>query len=416
MKLREFRNAVGPGLLWAATAIGTSHLIQATRAGADHGFALVGVVLLAHVLKYPFFEFGPRYAAATGRSLLEGYRDLGWWPLPLYIALTVGTMFVVVGAISFVTGSLATQLFGDGRSPFAYSSMLLLGCVLVLVPGRYALLDRLVKLIVLLLSVSTVAAVCLAATVERPPGPEAVLRLSDPRTFAFLLALVGWMPSAVDVSVWHSLWTLERARQTGRRPSLAAARLDFDIGYLGSAVMAVLFLALGALILHGRGVPLADSGADFAAQLVSLYSHALGSWSRPIIVVAAFTTMLSTLLTVVDGFPRALRHASLILLPRLGAGSGSLWLYWGWMLLVVTGGLLLTSVFRGRLTSMVDVATTLSFLTAPVLGYLNLRVVTGTQMPLDSRPAPWLLLLSWVGLAFGVAFGAVFVVWQLLPS
>lgn len=416
MNLPDFRKALGPGLLWAATAIGTSHLIQATRAGADYGFALVGVVLLAHLLKYPFFEFGPRYAAATGRSLLEGYRHLGWWPLPLYMALTVSTMFVVVGAISFVTGSLATQLFGDGRSPFAYSSMLLAACALVLVPGRYALLDRLVKLIVLLLAVSTVVAVCLAASVEHPAGPEATLVLRDPRTFAFLLALVGWMPSAVDVSVWHSLWTLARARQTGHQPTLAAARLDFAIGYLGSAVMAVLFLALGALVLHGRGVPLAGGGADFAAQLVSLYSQVLGAWSRPIIVVAAFTTMLSTLLTVVDGFPRALRHASLILLPRLASGAGSLWLYWLWMLLVVSGGLLLTSVFRGRLTSMVDVATTLSFLTAPVLGYLNLRVVTSREMPLDSRPGPWLLFLSWVGLAFGVAFGTVFVVWQLMPS
>ncbi len=408
MKLTDFRKDFGPGLLWAATAIGTSHLVQATRAGADYGFALVGVVLVAHLLKYPFFEFGPRYAAATGRSLLEGYRDLGWWPLPLYVALTALTMFTVVGAIAFVTGSLATQLFGDGRSPFAYSALLLGICVIVLIPGRYKVLDRLVKVIVLLLAVSTIVAVALAMTVERPAATVRAQPLWDPRGFAFLLALVGWMPSAVDVSIWHSLWTLQHAKETGRRPTLAAARLDFNIGYFGSAFMAVLFLGLGALILHGSGVPLSGNGADFAAQLVGLYSKALGEWSRPIIVVAAFTTMLSTLLTVVDGFPRALRHAVELLVPRLGAGSGSPSLYWGWMLLVVTGGLLLTSVFRGQLTMMVDVATTLSFLTAPILGYLNLRVVTSDGTPPEARPGPWLLRLSWAGLAFGVLFGFVF--------
>ena len=51
----RFWTAFGPGLLWAATAIGVSHLVQSTRAGAEAGFGLVGVLVLALVLKYPFF-------------------------------------------------------------------------------------------------------------------------------------------------------------------------------------------------------------------------------------------------------------------------------------------------------------------------------------------------------------------------
>ena len=86
--------AFGPGLLWAATAIGVSHLVQSTRAGASAGFALAGVILIALVLKYPFFEYGPRYAAATGRSLIEGYARIGRWALWLYLAITVSTMAV----------------------------------------------------------------------------------------------------------------------------------------------------------------------------------------------------------------------------------------------------------------------------------------------------------------------------------
>lgn len=77
----RFWTAFGPGLLWAATAIGVSHLVQSTRAGALAGFGLAGVILLALILKYPFFEFGPRYAAATGTSLVEGYSRLGRWAL-----------------------------------------------------------------------------------------------------------------------------------------------------------------------------------------------------------------------------------------------------------------------------------------------------------------------------------------------
>ena len=45
----NFLKSLGPGLLWAGAAIGVSHLVQSTRAGAGFGFALVWVVVLANV-------------------------------------------------------------------------------------------------------------------------------------------------------------------------------------------------------------------------------------------------------------------------------------------------------------------------------------------------------------------------------
>ena len=80
-----FLKAFGPGLLWAATAVGVSHLVQSTRAGASYGFSLVGLIILAMILKYPLFEAGPRYAVATGKSLLEGYIRLGRWAVWIYL-------------------------------------------------------------------------------------------------------------------------------------------------------------------------------------------------------------------------------------------------------------------------------------------------------------------------------------------
>ena len=76
--------SLGPGLLFAGAAVGVSHLVQATRAGADFGLTLVWLVVLANVLKYPAFEAGARYTAATGQSLLEGYRRRGKAALYLY--------------------------------------------------------------------------------------------------------------------------------------------------------------------------------------------------------------------------------------------------------------------------------------------------------------------------------------------
>ncbi len=408
-----FWKSLGPGLVWAATAIGVSHLVQSTRAGASYGFALVGVVLLANIFKYPFFEFAPRYAAATGESLLEGYARLGRSAVITYLALTVATMFTVVGAVTFVTGSLATQLFGEWLSPLGYSVVLLAASAVLLGWGRYPLLDTTIKLLIGILTLSTLVAVALAARAPAHPAPGfEPPSLGTLASFSFVIALVGWMPSAIDISVWHSLWTLERARQTGHRPSLRSALIDFNIGYIGTTLLALAFLALGALSLYGREVSFAATGGGFAAQLIRIYSGALGGWSRPIIVVAAFTTMFSTTLACTDGFPRVLRRAGLLLWPRLSGYADQL--YWWAMGLVVGGSLLLISVLRGHLTFMVDLATTLSFLTAPILGYFNYRVVTAPAMPEHARPAMWLRLLSLAGLGFSVALGLAFVIWRFV--
>src|SRR5690554_3194419 len=108
----SFRKSLGPGLLWAAAAIGISHLVQSTRVGADAGFALAGVILAALALKYPFFEYGPRYAAATGRSLIEGYAGIGRWAVWLYLLITLATALMVTATILLFTAFLLLAVLG----------------------------------------------------------------------------------------------------------------------------------------------------------------------------------------------------------------------------------------------------------------------------------------------------------------
>ena len=91
---RSLLKAIGPGILFASTAIGVSHLVQSTRAGADYSFGLLLAIVLANILKYPFFEYGSRYANATGKSIIDGYLNLGKWALWLYFIITISSMFL----------------------------------------------------------------------------------------------------------------------------------------------------------------------------------------------------------------------------------------------------------------------------------------------------------------------------------
>ncbi len=46
-------SALGPGIVMASAAVGGSHIIASTQAGAIYGWELVSIVILANLFKYP---------------------------------------------------------------------------------------------------------------------------------------------------------------------------------------------------------------------------------------------------------------------------------------------------------------------------------------------------------------------------
>ena len=94
-KISNILKKLGPGLLFAGAAIGVSHLVQSTKSGADFGLGLIWALLIANLFKYPFFQYGPKYALATGESMLHGYKKLSRSILIVYFILTIATMFSI---------------------------------------------------------------------------------------------------------------------------------------------------------------------------------------------------------------------------------------------------------------------------------------------------------------------------------
>ncbi|MCP1728025.1 Mn2+/Fe2+ NRAMP family transporter [Natronospira proteinivora] len=407
---------LGPGLLMAGAAVGVSHLVQATRAGAEYGFLLLGLVVLVCALKYPFLEFGPRYAAATGLSLLDGYRRMGRWALGVYILITVGTMFAILASVTVVTAGLAGRFFPLPLGTTAWSAMVLGCCGLILLLGRFRGLDLSMKVIMALLALLTLVAVSLAllspeSWTDRPPEPS-MASLWSGAGIAFLLALMGWMPIPLDVAAWHSLWAQERRRHTGHQPSVRHALFDFKLGYVGATLLAVCFLVLGATVMYGSEEALSESGVVFAGQLASLYGQTLGSWSTPVILLGALIVMFSTTLAVSDAYPRVLSALAGFASPKLNHGGRRLFIT-GFF--AVAGGALIVIHFFGQaFTTLVDFATTISFLSAPLLAWLNYRLVTGPLMPAAHRPGPGLRLFSLVGIGFLLGFSLLWIIWRLL--
>ncbi|MDH3427174.1 MAG: divalent metal cation transporter [Gemmatimonadota bacterium] len=414
---RTLRASLGPGLMWAAAAIGVSHLVQSTRAGALGGLSLAGIILLALLVKYPFFDYGPRFAAATEQSLVEGYRSIGRWAVWLYLLITVSTAVIVQTAVVLFTSSLFLRVFGLAWPIWIVAALICLVCAALILVGRFKVFDVAVKAILVVLAISTVTAAAVAAPQLDLGSLALVPRTADGAfvSFAFLLALAGWMPSPIDLSVWSSLWTLAKDRELGYRSEMRHVMMDFRIGYIGTGITAAAFLILGTVTMYQTGATFSPQGTTFAGQVVDLYAATLGEWTLPIVYAAVLSTMFSTSLTVIEGYPRALERTVAVLRQptagqqeRHGGRPGPVYL---WVLVALgIATVVVHATFLGAMTTLVDVATIVTFLTAPALGYLNLRAVTLPSFPAEARPGRGLLALSYGGL---VVLGGVAIVFLI---
>ncbi|SKB37888.1 Mn2+ and Fe2+ transporters of the NRAMP family [Salegentibacter holothuriorum] len=408
--------SIGPGFLLAGAAIGVSHLVQATRAGADYGFILIWVLIIACISKYPFLEFGPRFVAGTGNHLITGYKKLGKFPYWIYIMITIGSMFIIQAAVTIVTAGLAERLFNFGWSPFLWSGIILSACIALLLIGKYPGLDKSMKVIVTLLTLATLAAVIMAfgaGTVNDAVTTESP-SLWTTASLGFIIAFMGWMPIPLDASVWHSIWTKEKALQNKQKISVKGAFADFNVGYLSAAFIGSLFFLLGVLVMFGSGTSFSSNSVEFSSQLVELYGKTLGEWSKPLISVAAFVTMLSTVLTVTDAYPRVISELKNPEKDKPEDKKEKWKIYRISIFIIPVLSLSILYFLSGSFTILVDFAAGLSFLSAPFLAWFNYKLVTGKQMPEKHRPGKNYRVFSLICFALLVIFNFVYLYYNFL--
>ena len=396
--------SLGPGLLFAGAAVGVSHLVQSTRAGADFGFGLLWALLIAAFFKYPFFQFGPRYAAATGETLLDGYKKLGKGVLGICYSISFITMFIIQAAVTIVTAGLAVNLFGF-FDMVTWSLLITILSITILLIGEYKLLDNLMKYVILLLTICTLIAVSVALIKNNQAFTFTQVFPKGAIEITFLIAFLGWMPAPLDISIWQSIWSLEKERATLKKTTTKQAIFDFNVGYLGTIFLAVCFVILGALVMYNSGESFSNKGNVFSGQLITLYTKNLGNLAYVFIAIAAFTTMFSTTITTLDASPRTMTKANDLLFSEKIKLN-----YWFWILLLGIGTYIILRYFRNDMGLMVKIATILSFLTAPFYAILNFILISGKHTPKKYQPSIYMKILSICGIIFLIGFS----IWFLL--
>ena len=403
---------LGPGLLFAATAVGVSHLVQSTRAGAEFGLTLLVLILAACAIKYPAFRFGAEYAALTGRTVLSGYERQGRWLLALILLATFIEGVGVVPAVTLVSVGLGMNLLGVQVDAIVATVATVFAASIVLLVGRYRVLENITRVFVALFAVLTVLATLAAIAGIGPGQPLAApFELNEANLF-FSVSVAGWMPIGLGGSIFLSAWVIARGKMSSRPVRPRAALFDFHVGFVASLVLAVCFLIMGTVVLLGRDVEMAGSSAAFAARFVGVFTEVVGQWVELVVGVAAMTVMLSTVLAVVDGFPRV--YANVV--TKLARGTGvpsEERLYRGFLWFqIATSGAVLYALPRS-FGAFIDFITALGFLTAPVVAFMNHRIMFFGEIPPDRQPPKWVRRWSVAGTAILAAIFPIYLYFRL---
>jgi len=382
----RFYRLLGPGILFAATAIGVSHLVQSTKAGAIYGLAMIPILLIACTAKYPSLLIGLLYPARTGKTLLQGYHQQGWWALGTYLVITLYSMWFVLAAIAITTAGLVQAVSPWDLNVESATAGILAIAVLILLSGHYQGLEHVSKaLIGLLALLLPIATMMVLPETDFSPAAWSI-ETWDLTTIAFIIALTGWMPIPIDASVMTSTWVASRNENNQKQTTTTDARIDFNVGYALTILFALCFLVLGASVMRTSGTPLPAAAGSFAVMVIEMFTRQLGQWSFYLIGTVALVTMFTTLLAVMDGQSRVILYTLHTI--RSGWSFGSR-VYSTTLIIYALGGLAIVTFFMRDFATFINFATSLGFLMAPVAVVLNHRAMFAAGIRQETRYLYW---------------------------
>jgi Mn2+/Fe2+ NRAMP family transporter len=311
-----------------------------------------------------------------------------------------------------VTAGLFINLFDIPNlsvATVALGLFIFIGALLII--GRYKFLEDSLKVVVSILFIAllvTTVLVILKGQVSPVPNFERAPIFNDVGIL-FLIGLIGWMPTAVEASSWISLWSLAKYKLSGNKPSLKEALQEFNSGYLMTALLAIFFLIIGWMTLYGTNTELSGNAVTFADQVVQLFTTHIGNWAYIFIAVSAFATMFSTCMTAHDAISRVSIDIIGYLTPENKDFSRRRHYAAGVIVLALVNFVVVT-LFSANMGILVSLATFISFVLAPVVGYMNLKNVMSHDLPREYWPKKWLQGLTFAGIIFLTLF-ALYYCW-----
>jgi manganese transport protein len=305
---------VGPGMVLAASIVGSGELIATTTLGAQVGFAALWIILVSCAIKPVVQGELGRYTIATGHTGLEGFNrvpgprlGVSWmvWMWAITVLLTMLQVGGMYGGVAQVLHLLIPAVPVN-----AWVAVCLAVTIAVLLGGGY---QRIERFAVVKVGLFTMLTICAAAVLLQRPGavtgPDVVHGLSfglPAAGLATAIAVFGITGVGATELVQYPYWCVEKgyAKFVGPRDGSAAwvarargwirvMHVDILCSLVIYTMATVAFYLLGAGILNRAGIVPAER--DTVQVLSRIYTETLGEWALWLFYAGAVVTLYGTI-------------------------------------------------------------------------------------------------------------------------
>lgn len=304
---------LGPGLIIAASIVGSGELIVTTKLGASVGYTLLWFIILGCLVKvFVQIELG-RYAIAHGQSTLQALNRVPgprlWlgWMVYVWLVMYIATFFQVAGMVGAVA-----DIFDVAGAPWSKTLSVVgitVSCSVLLAYGKYRVVERVSTSMVALFTMFTIVAVAALSRTQYAvhwASLRSGLTFQLPDDFTIAFAAFGIIGVGASELIYYPYWCLEKgyARAVGPNDGSDAwgerARgwmrvLSIDawasmVVYTGATIA---FYILGAAVLNGKNIEVSD--AELILSLSHMYSESFGSVGFWVFLCGAFIVLYSTI-------------------------------------------------------------------------------------------------------------------------
>ena len=295
----SFLKLAGPGLVVAATGIGSGDVVSATVGGARYGMALLWAIAAGAFFKFVLQEGIARWQLATGKTALEGWAEY----LPPWVKWYFGAYLIfwtvsVSAALTNACGLGITNLTG-GIIPQSGGAVIhtLVGFAFVYF-GGYTNFEKLMKILVGVMAFSIL--VCAMLTLQNPLAAAAglVLPTIPLGSGTYVLSLIGGVGGSITMLSYNYWMREENMKGAGL---LSYVRGDIAVAYIFTALFGISIMLIASDAFFIPGVPLLDR--DAVPKMAAALGALLGPFGRLAFSVGFWAAVFASLLGVWQSVP-----------------------------------------------------------------------------------------------------------------
>ncbi|MEY4095601.1 MAG: hypothetical protein RLZZ53_2800 [Acidobacteriota bacterium] len=295
----SFWKLAGPGLVVAATGIGSGDVVSATVGGARYGVVLLWAIAAGAFFKFVLQEGIARWQLATGKTAVEGWAEYlpAWvkWYFGIYLVIwTVSVSASLTNATGLGMANLTNGAIPQSWGAVAHS---LIGGMVVLL-GGYTSFEKLMKILVGIMGFSILF--CAIFMLGQPlPALQGLLIPTIPEgSGTYVLSLIGGVGGSITMLSYNYWMREENMRGSG---FLSFVRGDIAIAYLFTAIFggSIMLIANDAFFVQGQAL----TNAQAVPKMAEALGNVLGTFGRIAFSVGFWAAVFASLLGVWQSVP-----------------------------------------------------------------------------------------------------------------